>query len=82
MSTGENIPLKNPAPLHLADKDDALLARLGLPREPNTEQSFGTWIEQEDEFDRLTWEAIADAEDAGNLIAHEEVEAWVDSLIT
>lgn len=37
------------------------------------------WIDQEEERRRLTLEALADVDD-GNVIEHQSVQAWADSL--
>ncbi len=79
MSTADNILFTTPVPLPLAAKVDALAARLARTRGSIVEEALATWVTQEEEFDRLTWEAMADVDD-GNLIAHETVEAWVDGL--
>ncbi len=39
------------------------------------------WIDQEEERNRLTREALADV-DAGQVIDHQAVQAWADSLST
>lgn len=44
-------------------------------------QAVRDWVEREVERDRLTAEALASA-DAGRLIAHRELEEWLDSLET
>ncbi len=79
MRIAENALFSTPVPLPLATKVDALATRLARTRSSIVEEALATWVTQEEEFDRLTWEAIADA-DAGNLIDHEEVEAWVNGL--
>jgi predicted transcriptional regulator len=44
-------------------------------------QALTAWIEQEEERRRLTLEALADV-DAGNVINHQAIQAWADSLDT
>ncbi|MGK6320100.1 CopG family ribbon-helix-helix protein [Sphingomonas sp. DT-204] len=44
-------------------------------------QALAAWVEQEEERDRLTREALADV-DAGRLIDHQSICAWDDSLAT
>jgi len=44
-------------------------------------QALSDWIQQEEERNRLTREALSDV-DAGKLIEHHEVQAWADSLST
>ncbi|SHO53788.1 CopG family ribbon-helix-helix protein [Desulfopila aestuarii] len=68
-------------PLPLADKVDQMAARLERSRGRIMKQALSAWIAQEDERDRLTHEALADV-DAGSVIDHQTVQAWVDSLET
>jgi len=68
-------------PLLLAEKVDQLAARLERSRGWIVKQALSAWIDQEDERSRLTREALADV-DAGNLIDHQAVQAWADSLGT
>ncbi|MDQ0395401.1 CopG family ribbon-helix-helix protein [Labrys monachus] len=68
-------------PLPLADKIDALAARLERSRGWIIKQALADWIDQEEERDRLTREALADV-DAGRVIDHESVLAWAESLGT
>lgn len=42
-------------------------------------QALSPWIDQEEERDRLTHEALADV-DAGRVIDHQAVQAWADML--
>jgi predicted transcriptional regulator len=66
-------------PLPLAEKVDALAARLERPRGWIIKQALAAFIDQEEERRRLTLEALADV-DAGRLIGHQAVQAWADSL--
>jgi predicted transcriptional regulator len=68
-------------PLPLAEKVDQLAARLERSRGWIVKQALTAWIEQEEERQRLTAEALADV-DAGRVIDHEAVAAWTDSLAT
>lgn len=68
-------------PVELADKVDALAKRIDRPRGWVMKQALAAWIEDEEERDRLTREAIAQVE-AGRFVEHEAVEAWLDSLET
>lgn len=68
-------------PLPLAKKVDELAARLDRSRGWIVKQALSAWIEQEEERRRLTIEALADV-DAGRVIDHQAVQAWVDSLGT
>lgn len=44
-------------------------------------QALAAWIDQEEERDRLTREALADV-DAGHVINRQDVQAWANSLDT
>ncbi len=68
-------------PLPLADKIDDLAQRLERSKAWIVKQALTTWIELEEERRRLTLEALADV-DAGNVINHQAIQAWADSLDT
>lgn len=68
-------------PLPMADKIDQMAARLERSRGWIMKQALSAWIAQEEERDRLTQEALADV-DAGQVIDHQAVQAWADSLGT
>ena len=65
----------------LAEKVDELAARLERSRGWIMKQALAAWVEQEEERSRLTREALADV-DAGQIIDHQAVQAWADSLAT
>jgi predicted transcriptional regulator len=68
-------------PLPMAEKIDLIAERLERSRGWIMKQALSTWIEQEEEHDRLTREAM-DNIDAGSVIDHKSVEKWADSLST
>ena len=68
-------------PVPLADKVDQLANRLERSRGWVIKQALSAWIEQEEERRQLTLHALADV-DAGNVIDHQAVQAWADSLDT
>ena len=68
-------------PLPIADKVDQIAARLERSRGWIMKQALSAWIAQEEERDSLTQEALADV-DAGQVIDHQAVQAWADSLGT
>ncbi|MEN9480419.1 MAG: hypothetical protein RLZZ298_1814 [Pseudomonadota bacterium] len=68
-------------PLPLADKIDQMATRLERSRGWIMKQALSAWIDQEEERSRLTREAMADVE-AGNIIDHQVVQAWANSLET
>ena len=68
-------------PLALAEKIDQLAERLERSRGWIVKQALSAWIEQEEERDRLTLEAMADV-DTNRVIDHQAVQAWAESLST
>lgn len=68
-------------PLPLAEKVDQLAVRLERSRGWIVKQALTAWIDQEEERQRLTLEALADV-DADRVIDHQSVQAWADSLGT
>lgn len=68
-------------PLGLAQKVDAVAARLERSRGWVMKQALAAWIDQEEERHRMTLEALADV-DAGRVIDHQAIQAWADSLGT
>ena len=68
-------------PLPLIEKIDQVAARLERSRGWIVKQALSAWIDQEEEYRRLTLEALADV-DARNVINHQAVSAWAESLGT
>jgi len=68
-------------PLPLAEKIDQIAARQERSWGWIVKQALSAWIDQEEERSRLTREALDDV-DAGHVIDHQAVQAWVDSLST
>jgi predicted transcriptional regulator len=68
-------------PLPLAERVDQLATRLERSRGWIVKQALSAWIDQEDERNRLTREALDDVS-AGRVIDHQSVQAWADSLDT
>ena len=66
-------------PLSLAEKVDRLAARLERSRGWIVKQALSAWIDQEEERERLTIEALADV-DNGRVIDHQAVQEWAESL--
>ena len=66
-------------PLALAEKVDQLAARLERSRGWVVKQALAAWVDQEDERNRLTREALADV-DTGRVIDHQAVQNWAASL--
>lgn len=68
-------------PLPLAEKVDQIAARMERSRGWIVKQALSAWVDQEEERQRMTLEAMADV-DAGQVIDHQSVQAWADSLGT
>ena len=68
-------------PIDLAEKVDALAERLERPRGWIVKKALAAWIEEDELRDRLTREAMDEA-DRGLLIDDDEVKAWAASLST
>jgi predicted transcriptional regulator len=66
-------------PLGLADKVDAMAARLERSRGWVMKQALAAWVDLEEERHQMTLEALADV-DAGRVIDHQAIQAWADSL--
>ena len=67
-------------PLPMADKVDQMAARLERSRGWVIKQALSAWLAQE-ERNRLTLEALDDVT-SGQVIDHQAVQAWADSLDT
>ena len=68
-------------PLELAERVDEIADRLDRSKNWSVRQALCAWLDQEDERNRLTREALADV-DAGRVISHQAVQAWAESLST
>ncbi len=67
-------------PLPMADKVDQMAARLERSRGWVIKQALSAWLAQE-ERNRLTLEALDDVT-SGQVIDHQAVQVWADSLST
>lgn len=81
MANSETKVITAHVPLPLAEKIDQIASRLERSRGWVVKQALSAWVDQEEERNRLTLEAMADV-DAGRLIDHRAVQAWADSLNT
>jgi predicted transcriptional regulator len=63
----------------IAEKIDQLADRLERSRGWILKQALSSWIEQQEERNQLTQEALAEV-DAHRVIDHQAVLAWADSL--
>lgn len=68
-------------PVEMAEKVDELANRLERSRGWIIKQALADWIDIEEERYRLTLEGLADV-DAGRLVEHDVVMAWMDSFGT
>ncbi|MDO8810546.1 MAG: ribbon-helix-helix domain-containing protein [Gallionella sp.] len=68
-------------PLPLAEKVDQIAARMERSRGWVVKQALSAWVDQEEERRRMTLEAMADIE-AGQVVDHQSVQAWAESLST
>lgn len=68
-------------PLPLAEKVDLFAERLERSKAWIIKQALTAWIDQEEERHRLTLEAMADV-DNNDVIDHQSVQAWAESLST
>ncbi len=81
MPKAETRVLTAHVPVPLAEKVDQVANRLERSRGWIMKQALSSWIAQEEERDRLTYEALADV-DVDRVIDHQAVQAWADSLST
>ncbi|EFK4582160.1 CopG family ribbon-helix-helix protein [Escherichia coli] len=68
-------------PLSMADKVDQMSTRLERSRGWVIKEALSAWLAQEEERNRLTLEALDDVT-SGQVIDHQAVQAWADSLST
>lgn len=68
-------------PLPMADKVDQMAARLERSRGWIIKQALSAWLAQEEERNRLTQAALDDVT-SGQVIDHQTLQAWADSLST
>lgn len=66
-------------PLPMIEKVDEIAARLERSRGWIVKQALSAWIEQEEEYRRMTLEALAEV-DANQVVDHQAVRAWAESL--
>ena len=72
-------PVTAHLPAELVKQLDQYADRLERSRGWIVREAVGAWIDREETRDRLTREALASA-DAGRLIDHDRVEAWLGSF--
>jgi predicted transcriptional regulator len=68
-------------PIPLAEKIDQIAARMERSRGWIMKQALSDWVDQEEERRRMTLEGMTDVE-AGQVIDHQSVQAWAESLST
>ncbi|AIR00067.1 CopG family ribbon-helix-helix protein [Pluralibacter gergoviae] len=70
-----------PLPIEMAENVDRWAEKHGRTRSWLVREAVGQFLARENERDRLIREAL-DAVDAGQLISHEDMVAWAESLGT
>jgi len=68
-------------PVSLAEKVDQIAVHRDRSRGWIVKQALSAWVDQEEERNRLTRQALDDV-DNGTVVDHKSVQAWVDSLST
>lgn len=68
-------------PISLVEKVEAMASRLERSRGWVMKQALAAWVDQEEERQRMTLEALDDVK-AGSVIDHQVVQAWANSLST
>jgi len=68
-------------PISLAEKVDQIAVRIERSRGWIMKQALSAWVDQEEARRQMTLEAMADVE-AGQVIDHQSVQAWAESLST
>jgi predicted transcriptional regulator len=68
-------------PIPLAEKIDQIAARMERSRGWIVKQALSDWVDQEEDRRRMTLEGMTDVE-AGQVIDHQSVQAWAESLST
>ena len=81
MAYTETRVLSAHVPLTLAKKVELLAIRLERSRDWILRQALTAWVDQEDERNRLTYEALADVESDRSL-DHRAMQEWAESLGT
>jgi predicted transcriptional regulator len=66
-------------PISLAKKVDKLAGQMERSRGWIVKEALTAWVEREEERHRMTLEGLADI-DAGRVVDHAEIVAWIDSL--
>lgn len=66
-------------PMGMAEQIDQISSKLERSKNWIVKQALSAWIDQEALRDKLTQEALFDV-DAGNLVCHQSMQAWADSL--
>ena len=77
----ETRTLTSHVPVLLADKIDQYAKQLERSKNWIVKQALSDWVLQEEERQRLTFEALDDV-DHGRVISQKDVQAWANSLST
>ena len=67
-------------PVELAEKIDSIAEQIDRSRAWIVKQALAAWVDLEEERHRMMLEGLADI-DAGRVIDHKDMVAWMDGLI-
>jgi predicted transcriptional regulator len=81
MSHAETRVLTAHIPMVMANDIDQMALKLERSKNWIVKQALSAWIDQETLREKLTREALVDV-DSGNLVSHETIQAWANSLET
>ena len=66
-------------PVSLIEKMDAISARLDRSRNWILQQAISAWVNQEEEYHRMTLQALEEVEN-GETVSHAEIVSWMERL--
>lgn len=72
-------PLATEIPVALLEKMDAISARIDRSRDWILQQAISAWVNQEEEYHRLTLQALEEVKN-GKTVPHSEIVSWIESL--
>ncbi|MBR0128635.1 MAG: CopG family transcriptional regulator [Neisseriaceae bacterium] len=66
-------------PVSLIEKMDTISARLDCSRNWILQQAISAWVNQEEEYHRMTLQALEEVEN-GETVSHAEIVSWIERL--
>lgn len=66
-------------PVSLIEKMDTISARLDRSRNWILQQAISAWVNQEEEYHRMTLQALEEVEN-GETVSHSEIVSWIERL--